>query len=262
MSRLWHHSASCILITGKKGTGKSTKQIELVKRFKGRIFIFDHKLEFAHKLGWRAQTDFEQMKQATAQGQPVLFYPARLYPLDRREAFDTFCRWVFEVSLVLPGKKLLVVDEVQEWTDVWQTGIGDGFQLVLNDGRLRGIDLLLISQIPNDVNKKIRAQITEVYCFKHTDGLILKWLSTDPFCLDPGEVSSLRKPGGWVYRNVDTDELKRNDHAGTRQKAVQLENQTGDLVARNIARLPRRDEMEKGQADLHVLPVRKNLRRR
>jgi len=213
MSRLWHHSAVCLLITGKKGSGKSTLWLKLIQEFqrKGyRIFVFDHKLEVSHKLGWKAQVTIEQMKATALAGKPVVFYPGIMYPANRRAAFDDFCRWVFEVSSVLPGKKILAIDEVQQWTELGRDGVPESFQLILDDGRLRGLDLLLISQTPNKVNDAIRAQVTEVYCFKHTDKLVLKWLEEDPFCLDAAEVSSLQKPGGWVYRNCDTDEMKRS----------------------------------------------------
>ena len=208
--RLWHHEAACILITGKKGSGKSTLWLQKLKAWPGRKFVFDHKLEVTHKLGWKAQTNPDQMKAAVAAGLPVVFYPGVMFPANRPAGFDFFCRWVFEVAAVLPGKKVLAIDEVQQWTDVGPSGVPESFQLILDDGRLRGLDLLMISQAPNEVNKGIRRQITEIYCFKHTDGLVLEWLERDPFCLDRTEIPKLKSPGGWIWRNVDTDQMKRS----------------------------------------------------
>jgi len=210
MKLLWHHEPSCILITGKKGSGKSTLWLEKLKAWPGRKFVFDHKLEVAHKLGWKAQTNPDQMKAAVAAGIPVVFYPGLSFPANRSAGFAFFCNWVFEVCAILPGKKVLGIDEVQQWTDVGPSGVPESFQLILDDGRLRGIDLLMISQAPNEVNKGIRRQITEIYCFKHTDGLVLEWLERDPFCLDRTEIPKLKTPGGWVWRNVDTDAMKRS----------------------------------------------------
>lgn len=208
--RLWHHDPACVLITGKKGSGKSTLWLQKLKAWPGRKFVFDFKLEVAHKLGWKAQVNPDQMKAALVAGLPVVFYPSVMFPANRVGAFDFFCRWVFEVCAVLPGKKVLAIDEVQQFTETGKGGVSEGFQLVLDDGRLRGLDLLMISQAPNEVNHGIRRQITEIYCFKHTDKLVLDWLERDPFCLDPNEVSALKRPGGWVWRNVDTDEMKRS----------------------------------------------------
>ena len=209
--RLWNHSATCILITGKKGSGKSTLWLQRLKAWPGRKFVFDHKLEVAHKLKWKAQTNPDQMKAAVAAGLPVVFYPGVMFPADRPAAFDFFCRWVFEVAGILPGPKVLAIDEVQCWTQVGTKGVPESFQLILDDGRLRGLDLLLISQAPNEVNHGIRRQITQIYCFKHTDALVLDWLERDPFCLPRAEIPTLKSPGAWIWRNVDTDEMKRSN---------------------------------------------------
>lgn len=183
----------------------------MLREWKGRLFVFDHKLEVAHKLGWKAQRDPEQMKAALAAGLPVVFFPGFMFPGDRPAAFDFFCRWVFEVSSVLPGKKLAAIDEIQQVTRIGQGGVPQSFQQILDDGRLRGIDLLLIAQKPNKVNDEIRGQLTEIISFKHTDRLPLQWLEEDGF--NPQEVSQLTVPGGYIRRNLDTSEQSRGGKA-------------------------------------------------
>jgi len=136
-----------------------------------------------------------------------------MFPGDFDEAFAFFSRWVLEVSRVIRGPKVFAVDEV--WRYAPNTRLLPGaFQEILDLGRREEIDLLFVAQRANKVHDAIRAQLTEVITFQHTDRLPLDWLSED---FDPEQIRALKYPGGYLRRTLsgptNADEKTNPTHA-------------------------------------------------
>ena len=193
------HRARRILVTGKSGTGKTTEMVRLIRHIRPRwLFVFDPQREFSRKMGHDVCEDLVSMLDRVKARLPVFFDPHSMYPGESARACAFFCRWSFEVSKCLHGQKLLVVDEIQLYTDTLRGGIPSGLAMVMDTGRREELDTLFASQRPNNVNDRIRSQLTEIITFAHTDDLPLRWLEKDGFNRE--EVSALKIPGGKLVR--------------------------------------------------------------
>jgi energy-coupling factor transporter ATP-binding protein EcfA2 len=196
----WNHQARKILITGKSGSGKTTLWLSMLEKWRaGYKFVFDPELETSRKLGWKYSNSPASMVQAVKLRLPVVFYPSDMFPGNRPAAFDFFCRWVYGVSCVLQGHKLLAVDEVWKYVPP-RRPVPQSFQEILDDGRKQEIDLLLVSQRPNRTHDAIRAVLTETVTFHHHERLPLAWLEEDGF--DPEAVKRLAYPGGYLRQSL------------------------------------------------------------
>lgn len=198
----YDHRAYCELITGKKGSGKSTYFLALAKRHRARFkFVFDPVREAARKLGWPVCIDERRMLAALAAGRPVCFDSTALFPGDRREGFAFFTRWVMEVCKEIRGVKLLACDELQSCQMPGPGGMPKGFKEITDEGRRQEIDCLFAAQRLNEINDDVRGQLTAITTFRHDDPLALRWLSDRGF--DPMAVAALPAPGGWIRKDDD-----------------------------------------------------------
>jgi hypothetical protein len=211
------HKPSCILITGKKGSGKTTYWIGLLTKHRARFkFIFDPTREVARKLSLPVCIDEPGMTRAVLERRPVCFDSSPLFPGERRAGFAWFTRYVFNVCKALRGVKLLAVDELQSCQRIGEHGLPPGFKEIIDEGRREEIDCLFAVQRLNEVNDDVRGQITEIVTFKHTDPLPLQWLKDNGF--DAGAVYSLPAPGGWI-RRTDNGEVSSNVRSKKSQPA-------------------------------------------
>ncbi len=122
-----------------------------------------------------------------------------MYPGRTAEAFDFFCRWAFESSGRLPGRKLFACDELQVLVNT--AALPAALALVLETGRRVGLDVALIAQQPNLVHNRIRNQMTAVVTFQQVDPRAVDWCAEVGF--DPAAVRALR-PGHYLARNLKT----------------------------------------------------------
>lgn len=199
----YDHKASFRLITGKSGSGKSTYFLHEIQSSKHRYkFLYDPQREIARKLHYRPSLDSAAVLYCVLNRLPVCFDPTRDYAGRPKEAFAWFCRLTLELAKELPGAKLFAADEVQKVTALGRGGIPSGLAEILDIGRKEEIDGLFVAQRVNKVNDDIRAQLTEIVTFQHTDRLPLKWLEEDGF--DPEQVRRLRSPGQFLRRNLVT----------------------------------------------------------
>jgi hypothetical protein len=210
------HKPSCVLVTGKKGSGKTTYWLgRLVAHRAKWKFIFDPTREVATKLKLPICIDHPQMTRAVIEGRPVCYDSSLQFPGERREGFAFFSRYVFNVCQGIGrGVKLICCDELQSVQRIGDTGLPAGFKQIIDEGRREELDCLFASQRINEVNDDVRGQITEIITFKHDDPLPLKWLAERGF--DPAAVSALPAPGGWI-RRTDTGEV--STHAPRNKKS-------------------------------------------
>jgi hypothetical protein len=198
----FHHKPVCVLITGKKGSGKTTYWLQRLVKERARYkFIFDPCREVSHKLRLQVCIDVPRMNAALAAGQIVCFDSSPLFPGDRREGFAFFARYVMNVSKALRGVKLFGCDEFQSVQRTGPDGLPPALKEITDEGRREEINCIFAAQRLNEINDDVRGQITELVTFKHTDTLPLRWLSDMGF--DPEAVAALPAPGGWLRRDDD-----------------------------------------------------------
>lgn len=196
----FHAKTDTVLVTGMKRSGKSTKVMELFKKHRaGLKFAYDPDREISLRLKLPASSSLAELKNNCVQNLPVLFDPSALFPGNREEGLDFFCRWVFNVCTVLPGRKLFVCDEVQKWTNPGRGGVTQALCLLVDDGRKRCIDIIFVSQGVNEFHDKLRKQLTKIITFRHAEPLQLDWLKKRGF--DEQQVARLKVPGEYLERS-------------------------------------------------------------
>lgn len=215
------HEAVHQLVTGMSGKGKSTLTRALVAKDKARWkFAFEtFKKEYPRLMGWPLCIDEPGLKRALMAGQPSAFYSAPLFPGDRVAGFDFWIRWVYEVCKVLPGRKLVIIEEVEKITTHRNSPLAPAFAEMLDEGRAAEIDVMMIAQRVSTVSELIRAQTTEICTFQHVDGNQLKWLEREGF--DPAAVAVLER-GEYIWRDRETNTTRTNARAHRTGKASSL----------------------------------------
>lgn len=198
------------LVCGVSGTGKTTFALRyLVNADLAVRFVFDpdcgeeplprDRGEFSARLRLPPAFDVHTMGLSLCRGW-VLFDPHTLFPGQLQTAFEFFCEWVWEKSLQIPGRKLLLVDEAYCYQSVHS--IPAHLQMAVQSGRRRGLHCMTISQQPNRLNDSVKAGVSELVAFK---------LQTDPaldlvektYGLNRDEVSQLQALH-FVARNCDS----------------------------------------------------------
>jgi len=140
----------------------------------------------------------------TARGGYVVYDPCHEYPNDRETAFKVFCEFVYDVAGWLPGRKILVVDEVHFFMEPGKRP--DEFLKIMQDGRNFKLDVLACGQASNEINNRVRQQITDAFVFRHQDTNAVKFLASNGY--DETELRNL-KPGEFIWRNFNTGETRK-----------------------------------------------------
>jgi hypothetical protein len=199
----YDHRPLCVLVTGKKGSGKTTYWLSRATAHKARWkFYFDPRREVSRKLGLPTCNDVPKMDIAVSQCRPVCFDSSELFPGDRREGFAFFARYVMGVCSTLKGVKMIACDEFQSVQRTGDSGLPPGFKEITDEGRREEIDVLLAAQRLREVNDAVRGSLTEIVTFKHTDPLALEWIEEAAIGMgcefDRAEVGALPTPGNWI----------------------------------------------------------------
>ncbi len=191
------HESTKVLITGASGCGKSTFWTRLILGYPAQTkFVFDHEGELQQRLRVRAAETPAGLALAAASGW-CIFDPGRLWPGRGEEAFTFFADFAFQVSSRLPGTKLFACDELQML--IGTHTIPQELRCILQTGRRYGLDCVLVSQQPNELHNKVRAQLTEVVSFVQAEPRAIEWLAGYGFqeeglrALRPGEFVGRRR---------------------------------------------------------------------
>jgi hypothetical protein len=211
------HESKHVLFTGMTGKGKSTLVRSLVQKDRARWkFAFEtYKREFPRFSGWPLCIDEPGLKKAVHAGKPSAFYSAPLFPGDRIEGFNFWIRWVYEVGKVLPGRKLVIIEEIEKTTAHRNSTLAPAFSEMTDEGRAMEFDIYMIAQRLSTVNELVRAQLTEICTFQHVDTNQLDWLRNEGF--DTDAVQKLQR-GEWIWRDREANTTRTN--AKNRQKTV------------------------------------------
>lgn len=194
------HTGTKLLVCGNSGTGKTTFSLRyLVGTDAARVFVFDHEGEIWQRLGVRPALTFEELKTSLLEDRIVIFDPAVEFPGDKPGAFAYFCELCFQLSQTFAGRKLLVTDEIQKFTDT--DNVDASFATVLETGRRAELDLLAITRAPNLLHNRVRNELTEVVSFRLIDPRAGEFLRV--VGLDLEQVRQLPR-GHYLARDLDT----------------------------------------------------------
>ena len=183
-----------IALTGRSGSGKSTFAIRYLLNAGGLAcrFIFDPRSEFSTRLGVRSASSARELEAAVA-GQWVIYNPHRMFPDRTTDAFQFFCKWVFNVSQRGSGRKVLLVDEV--WKYCTPHEIPLELAEIVQEGRKAEIDVMFATQRPNRMNESITGEVTEAVCFALAGQNAIKTMEG----LDIPATVSAHLPNGHYY---------------------------------------------------------------
>lgn len=183
-------------IFGGSGSGKTSYALKYVATVKARcVFLFDAEGEFSSRMQLRPARTPPEIDAAIATGF-VCFDPHELFPGNMEGAVAFFSRLALEVSKRLPGRKLIVIDELGWY--VSGNNIPFPLKQVVQSGRRCGLDGVFIGQQPNELHNTIRCQLTEVVCFQLTDETALEF--PRKFGFDPASIRALA-PHRFICRN-------------------------------------------------------------
>jgi hypothetical protein len=195
---------SVTIVAGLSGTGKSTFALRyLVNAPLAVRFCFDVEGEFAERLGLPPAREPYDLQLHACQGW-VLFDPHQLFAGRIEEAFSFFCEWTYRFSERVPGKKVLVVDEV--WKYCTPNAIPPELALVTQSGRKRGLALLVNTQLPNKLNGSILNEVSEFVSFRLQQDKALEKAAEYGFDLE--ELKALADLQ-FVARNLDSGGERR-----------------------------------------------------
>jgi len=190
---------SVTIVAGLSGTGKSTFALRyLVNAPLAVRFCFDVEGEFAQRLKLPPASEPYELQLHACRGW-VLFDPHKLFEGHVEEAFEFFCEWAYRFSGLIPGKKVLVVDEV--WKYCTPAAIPEELALVTQSGRKWGLALLVNTQLPNKLNGAILNEVSEFVCFRLQQDKALEKVAEYGF--DAEELKALPDLQ-FVARNLDS----------------------------------------------------------
>jgi hypothetical protein len=129
----------------------------------------------------------------------VIFDPHPMFPGRVQEGFDFFAEWACAMSGSLPGRKVLVVDEV--WKYCTPTSIPPGLALATQTGRKLGLGILVNTQLPNKINGSILNEVSELVCFRLQLKPALE--KVQEYGFDPDQVRQLPDLC-FIARNLDS----------------------------------------------------------
>lgn len=194
------HRPTKILVTGKSGTGKSTYFTRYVlNSAHDWKFIFDHEGEFQQRLDCGAVYELAGLEEPLQEERWVIYDPSKEFPGETEAAFDKFLGWVFARCATLPGTKLFACDELQKM--VGTMSVTHNLTCLLETGRRRGLDCVMISQQPNAIHNRVREQLTEVVTFQQLTDNAIDFLAQIGF--DAEQVRALH-PGEFWARSLST----------------------------------------------------------
>lgn len=183
---------------GASGLGKTTLLCRMASDREPRYtFGFDFKGQLAEQLGGQWLHRKEHLGAAISTGSA--FYSGRDCP-DPITACDAFCRAAYDLSRVLPGRKLLLVDELQNYVGTHASALPPSLALVIKEGRHFNLAFGFTCQTLNEIHNAIRAQLTTVCAFRHQGARATEFLESIGY--DARDLGSLDR-GQYLEKRMD-----------------------------------------------------------
>jgi len=193
-------SKRCVtLICGSSGTGKTSFALRYVANCQAKTrFFFDPDQEFAERLRTPGAGTACELDLATLRGCSV-FDPLPIFGESTLDAVNFWAEYAWEWSEKIPGRKIVVLDELQRYSK--PQAQPSKLSLLMEAGRRRGIELLLMTNRPSQINGVVWNQVTEIVCFQTQCEGAVDGLTRYGF--DPAELPRLA-PLHWIARNTMT----------------------------------------------------------
>jgi hypothetical protein len=199
----WKHKPSKVAIVGCSGSGKTTYLCRYTAAVRAVKFIFDGEGELGRRLGVKTARTPGELIDGAVRGL-VCYDPALMYEGETENAFRFFCKWTFEISRKIRGRKLFVCDELSKWMENTRRFPRE-FKNLMETGRREEIDAVFICQRPQDITGQARQQVTEYVALKQGDHLPADFLRTMGF--DAGELLAM-PPGKFICRTNQGKETR------------------------------------------------------
>ena len=167
MPRNWKYDAKLMAVVGRKGRGKSTLSLAIMREFPAVWKIgYDHKGEMFDRLPAHRCTNYKMCLAALEQTQSCIFDPRLMFGADVEGGFENFCGKMFPVMQQLPGSKIFYFDEpALLCPDNWSLFKKHSLHPIISDGRSWEINVLVSGQAPTDMTLKFRNQVTHWFTF-------------------------------------------------------------------------------------------------
>jgi DNA helicase HerA-like ATPase len=173
--------ANIYCVYGMRGTGKSTVGVSIVKRANMPTVIIDTSGSWSEDLGI---VEVHSLKQVAAkirakwhQNFKIIYNPPEGYEV---LALHQLSRLMEKAQAnyklgKMRRQVLLVVEEAHEfYPSEGMKQAEQGFKRVLNKGRHWGINVIALTQRPNEIRPTIRGQADITYCLKLKDEASIK----------------------------------------------------------------------------------------
>lgn len=153
------------LVAGCSGSGKTTFCLRYLvnDRTLAARFLWDADGQLADRLGLASASTPEEL-QASIEDGWAIFDPNPLFPGRHAEGFAWFAAWAYAASAGIPGRKVLLVDEV--WRYCNNVSIPQPLAECIQTGRVRGLDCMFATQRPNRLNEAVTNEVSECVAFR------------------------------------------------------------------------------------------------
>jgi hypothetical protein len=162
--------ARCILVTGRRGSGKTTLVQTLIEGCPALI-AFDPIGQYAREFGWARAATLDELHRKLSgiwgQGFKIAFSPAGDFAreLHRLSVYLWAAQVLYETGRTR-RKLSLVVEEMNLSFPVTRLPDGcQGFLRLVLQGRHRGIEIIGVTQRPALVSADFRGNVAETYVF-------------------------------------------------------------------------------------------------
>lgn len=197
--------ATRIGIWGGSGSGKSTRAKEMIKAAR-RIVVFDPMDEYQRE-GFKRFSSLPVLGRYIAAN--LKAFRCCYVPSPGREA-QALHTLSFMLRDLQSGYKSgahtaqlhFLVEELNMGFGTNNADKFDGFAFLCSRGRHFGINLLGISQRPNEVNTRFRGNLEHVYVFRLIDHVDIKSLTAALGTQYAGKINTLA-PHDYLYRGLD-----------------------------------------------------------
>lgn len=154
---------SVTLVLGSSGTGKSTFVTTYLLRSEFACrFLFDPLGEWAQRLGLPLALSVLDIQTQMLSGW-VCYDPSEMWGGSTQDGFEFFCEFVRLSCERFDGRKVLVVDEIQDYLTT--QSMPRCLALLVQAGRKWGVESVFTSQRLNQLNGALLNQATETVVF-------------------------------------------------------------------------------------------------
>lgn len=158
------------VICGMTGSGKTTFALRALINIPCARFVFDDMGQASARL-YRPHAATSHELEAALATNWVLYNPHRMFPGQVEKAFDFFCDWSFQKSVLVPTHKIILADEV--WRFMSPHQIPPALARLAQMGRAENAHLMISTQVPHKIHASITGQATELVCFRLQEPLAL-----------------------------------------------------------------------------------------